>query len=367
MRALLAGGAEKYASDMVEVLDSGQIGEPLIVVTDQSESEAESVKDLAVLQHLWRQDIIFLPDHLRENFAPDATMVARLIHALGPELVLIVNSDSALDAVRRYGLGLSSGARIHCCFFSLAPGSPGSRYAHGVAPFATMITDNLRTAEEFERRFQHVALDRAACVPPKVSADSAVFAKRLARRLGGKPPGRRPGARWLWISRIERQKGTEILANLAERRPNEEFHVFGPVEDEVALMRIQRKNVFLRGISTDLAREDFSGFAGFLFTSLVEGMPNVVLEMAAHAVPIITADVGGLRETFDDESVLFVEHGHDHTMTGERFVEQMDRLLVLGRDELADRLTSAHSQLSARHSVQVFSLEFSKLLRKGCP
>lgn len=356
MRALVPGGAEKYLADLVRVLVAEGHSDVLVLVTDQREVESRAGLDLAVLAPFLNLDVVHLPDHVREGVELDATLVARLIHALGPSSLIIVNSTVALKAVRKYGRPLSTGMRIVCCFFSLAPGTPGSRFAQSVAPFSSLLTDNQRTADEAQRRFPYAMQQSPVVIPPRSPCNPDDVELRIGRRIerrAADPSSRR--RRWLWVSRIEPQKGTGILAALARQRPEDEFQVHGPVEDASELEHLGLPNVNVGATLSDIDDVPTEDFDGFLFTSLVEGMPNIVLEMAARGIPVITTDVGGLRETFDDDALLFVDLDPDVEHTAQRFSEAIERLQGHSHDALAERLRKATLQLAARHADGVFA------------
>lgn len=52
-------------------------------------------------------------------------------------------------------------------------------------------------------------------------------------------------------------------------------------------------------------------FDAFLLTSLIEGLPNVLVEAQGHGIPVVSTDAGGARETFLDgrTGILVTEKG----------------------------------------------------------
>jgi glycosyltransferase involved in cell wall biosynthesis len=154
------------------------------------------------------------------------------------------------------------------------------------------------------------------------------------------------------VSRIEPWKGTEILAALARRRPDDAFDLHGPLEQPLGALGLDLPNIRHRGTLADVSEADFSAHDGFLFTSLVEGMPNIVLEMSQHAIPLVLADVGGLRDTLGEDAAIFVPHGVRPEDTAAAFDAALDRLLAMSSAEAATMLRTARAQVLARHSPQ---------------
>ena len=85
------------------------------------------------------------------------------------------------------------------------------------------------------------------------------------------------------------------------------------------------------------------------FTSLFEGMPNVVLEISQHAIPMILSDVGGLRETFAD-SALFVAHQSDSAETASLFGAALDRVAAMDDAAITAMVCARAQRALARHS-----------------
>nr|WP_246514422.1 glycosyltransferase [Neoroseomonas soli] len=187
-------------------------------------------------------------------------------------------------------------------------------------------------------------------LPSRIApADEATFGARLsARRARALPPG--APRRWAWVSRVEPFKGTALLAALAQSRPADRFDVFGPWQVEPRSLGLGLPNITLKGTLPDVAAADFSAHDGFLFTSLFEGMPNVVLEMSQQAIPMVLADVGGLRGTFDERAAVFVRHGANTRESLTAFSAALDQVAAMTPEEAAAMGAAARDQALDRHS-----------------
>jgi glycosyltransferase involved in cell wall biosynthesis len=160
--------------------------------------------------------------------------------------------------------------------------------------------------------------------------------------------------RWVWISRIERFKGTEVLAHLAKLRPSDEFHLYGPVDGSLAELGLAAPNLVHHGVLENVATHSFTGYDGFVFTSLFEGMPNVVLEMSQHAIPLVLADVGGLRGTFSEKAAIYVAHDDSSEATARIFSSALDAIVELSPDATVEMVTHAYDQALETHASNVY-------------
>jgi hypothetical protein len=87
-----------------------------------------------------------------------------------------------------------------------------------------------------------------------------------------------------------------------------------------------------------------------------------VLEMCLHAIPMILAEVGGLRDTFNEAAALFVKHSADPKETAVAFSKALDLVTALAPSELIAMLQAAHDQVLARHAAESHTRGVASLL-----
>lgn len=350
---LAIGGAEKYAADICRVLQDRKAGPIAVIVTDQKEKDATGWQDLSIIEPFRDTRILFWRD-LCSNHA-DPQMLASLLAYLAPDIIFVTYSGICLQAITRHGKRLSQKSRIFCTFFSLGKDGLGAPYAVTYArfttSFATSITDNNVVAAILDRRFEALG-KRTAVIPPRAPlASREVFERMLAGREWATEG---EGFSWVWVSRLDKAKGLDVLRQLAVLRPGDTFDLYGPAPAPLDQLGLDLPNIRYRGILKDTANADFSSYHGFLFTSPLEGMPNVVLEMSQHAIPMIISNVGGLPETFDTESAIIVQTHEQVPTTAAAFCKACDRLGAMPAAERAVMARRAYEAVSARHSADVF-------------
>jgi glycosyltransferase involved in cell wall biosynthesis len=174
---------------------------------------------------------------------------------------------------------------------------------------------------------------------PLASATTAVSAAAAARyvRVGAVPPGRiltipngfdfsrdfvPAGAReavrqalgvdgflWVTVGRLVRAKGHDLLLRafrtVHERRPDARLAIVGDGPAKDALIALTRRlgleeSVTLLGTRRDVP-SILAAADSFVLSSRWEGLPMVLLEAAAHRLPIVSTDVGGCREVAKPE------------------------------------------------------------------
>ena len=353
MTALTIGGAEKYAADVVDVFTSTSRS-VLVVVTEQTAEQAEGWQQRSILSPILKVPIVFWPDVCTNQIPHTVMFIARFLNMLRPPSILVVNSRLGLEATSRFGRGLSQFARIYCAYFSMSTGALGApygaRFPRSTLPFALALTDNQPMAETLRRLYGEIPGPGIAVLRPRlVPAPDPVFCSRLEsrrKRIASALPPRN----WVWISRVELFKGTELLRALALSRPDDRFYVFGPVDGSFESLGLAIPNIIACGNLSDVAEGEFAEHDGFVFTSLFEGMPNIVLDMTQHAIPMVLAEVGGLRCTFDDSAAMFVHHRCAAEDTAAAFSKALDKLLNMTPEQVVSMVTNARMQACAHHS-----------------
>jgi glycosyltransferase involved in cell wall biosynthesis len=348
------GGGEKYAADICRVLQGRSVGPILLVVTDHREVDAGDWKKLSIIEPFRDASIVFWRDICADY--KDPQLLASLLVHLEPELIVVTYSGIGLQALARYGRRIAQKSKIFCTFFSLGIrglGAPyGVTFARQTTPFARSITDNEATAASLDRRFAAMGKP-AAVMPPCISIVSrADFKRRLSAR---NTAVRSAGSRWVWVSRLDWTKGIDSLRLLAKLRPADKFDLYGPATASLESLGLSMPNICHRGVLNDVSSAEFSAYDGYLFTSPVEGMPNVVLEMSQHAIPLIISDAGGLRETFDAQSAIILSVGQSAATNAQAFHAACDRLISMLAAEKSEMVRKAYEAVSARHSPDGFA------------
>jgi glycosyltransferase involved in cell wall biosynthesis len=130
---------------------------------------------------------------------------------------------------------------------------------------------------------------------PHPSEASTGDAAALIDRLGRDDAYRR---KVLWASRIDAEKRPDVLVDVARSLPDMDFVAYGsPVlGEDNPLSRVELENFDYRGGFDDFFDLPLAEFDLFLYTSRMDGLPNIVLEAMQAGLPIIAPAVGGIPE-----------------------------------------------------------------------
>jgi glycosyltransferase involved in cell wall biosynthesis len=168
------------------------------------------------------------------------------------------------------------------------------RYGLGRARAVVSQTDSQRI--RLQQAFGIDSLVIPNCTPDR-GFDPSVIGTRLAN----------PRTRVLWVGRFNELKRLELLLDLAQSRPDWEFHVVGKGDPSRQYVRdlearaAQLPNVTLhKGISDEDLHTQYLSAHVLVCTSSWEGVPTTFLEAWARAIPVVS--------TIDPDGII-VKHG----------------------------------------------------------
>lgn len=237
-----------------------------------------------------------------------------LVRTSRPRTLHIMQSEIGWRLLREDGAALRHSARLFASVFLDLPLPGGTCFSFARSHLPATIAH----------------LDRVFC-------DCQTYARHLNRKLGipgdrlvpllhpadggGRPlplpwrptEGRPP--RVLWASRLDRQKRPDILIEIAQRSPDICFDVYGEAvlgdEDTRTLFGSAPQNVVCRGPFDGLGTIDTSRYDCLLYTSEADGLPNILIEAAATALPVVAPAVGGIAELVTDDTGYLVSRHDD--------------------------------------------------------
>lgn len=238
-------------------------------------------------------------------------VLARLLIQLAPRRMHLINSHTSWRTVELFGLAIRQQTRIFASLYcdELTVEGQATGLAQRFLPTTShwldaVITDNTASPESWVRMLGvREDLFRVAHFPAPAST---------ARRT------QRPSLRLLWASRLERQKRPDLLLDIATQMADFHWDVYGaPLEanDPYWKALAQLRNVTLHG-SFDRFEDIVSAdHLAYVYTTAWDGLPNVLLEAASAGLPIVSANIGGIRDLvpgtcllpFDADAGAFVK------------------------------------------------------------
>jgi hypothetical protein len=75
----------------------------------------------------------------------------------------------------------------------------------------------------------------------------------------------------------------------------------------------------------------------------------------------VLAEVGGLRDTFDDGSVIFVQHRPTEPETAAAFVRALDQVAVMEPGQVLSMVQAARERVTARHGSAAYASQVADL------
>lgn len=164
--------------------------------------------------------------------------------------------------------------------------------------------------------------------------------------------------------RISREKGVDLIMEVAHRHPEIQFRLAGAVRD-ASIIADRPDNVELVGYLSGNALNDFYKNARFfvMASRCYEGFPMTILEAANYSKPMIAPDHGGFTEIIGRGSSAI---GHLFTPTDINAFEKSIVDLWNNEKKTSSLGKAAHYKLIKEYSAEVISQKWDSLLRDLC-
>jgi glycosyltransferase involved in cell wall biosynthesis len=154
---------------------------------------------------------------------------------------------------------------------------------------------------------------------------------------------------FLWAGRICDQKRPDLLFKISESNPHIDFIVYGYVDqDNIFYDKLKnRNNVVFKGPYDSFSEILDKKFIGLLYTSSWDGLPNVLIEACAVALPVIASSVGGIKELINETTGYLIE---DIESINDYSTALND--ILKNPEEATRRGNNAYNLIKTRHSFE---------------
>jgi glycosyltransferase involved in cell wall biosynthesis len=276
----------------------------------------------------------------------------RLLIELRPKAYHNINSELFWKILERNGLSIRASSKIICSLYcqdyNFAGSSMGyDKYVDSCDAYVDeYVTDNTVYAEYLSLKlgvFREKI--RVMRYPIEIGNNNA-----LRRQYGRQK-------KVLWASRLDFQKGFDLLPQIAQRASDVEFHFYGEVmlgSVDFEVFNVPR-NLIYRGKFSHIEEIDPDEFDCFIYTARWDGLPNIVLEMGLKGIPVISFVTGGLSDVITEETAWPVENvSVDGVLSGlKAFYSERDYGFV--------RASSMRALLIDAHNAEQFAEQCSEL------
>lgn len=351
---LVKGGADKFAINYANTIASLTNSNVLVVATLDNRSvwrtqlsDSVDFMDLGKLTAGVSQEIKHrLMEHVIENSG------AKVLH--------VINSEFGYEFVRLHeNYILSSGKKVVVTSFSQSVDHTTGRlygYSHTHVPFvydiATLVTsDNQAVIDMWEKEYGFDPKKMLVHRQPLSISDDTVkkdFSLHSPLRI-------------LWAGRIAPEKMPELVPVIAEQLADKvHIDMYGSIEagNESVLSNLP-SNVTYRGSYDGFESLDSNSYDILLYTSLFDGMPNIILEAASTGLPAVASAVGGIPEFIENgRTGMLIEDIHN----SDAYVSAIER--VVTEPGITETLAvGALNRVKEAYSPEKYSTDVAKMLR----
>lgn len=348
------GGGEKYTRDLVDSLTQTGLS-VLVITTENGESESTNLRSISSKHDGHSLVSTLIWSDLAPGNPEDPRTLSEVVHRLTPKRLVVINSRIGLETLRADAMPFDKKVKAYAIFFSMDTTSVASQfgvvYAKHLRPGVKILSDNEKSLRSLEsinpaKESTDFGLLRARIMEAPVEVFDSNLSKSIARQNKSYP------CDWLWLSRVTTQKGTGVLKSLAERRPQDTFHVFGSRGPETLKeLGLDRSNILVHGEFENLEAVDPGKYRGLIFTSRFEGQPLAVLELATYGIPIFSTNVGDLESLFGNASIRFVENKSNDLDTAVEFDRSISIFLEEDARSVNNRLIDMREKVISKHST----------------
>ena len=113
----------------------------------------------------------------------------------------------------------------------------------------------------------------------------------------------------LYVGHITKAKGCDTIIDIAKLLPHITFTMVGYLSEEIKQLKKPNNVIFTGEVSKEQVIKYMLQADLFIFPTLSEGFPNVILEAMACGLPIVATPVGAIPDMIEDKGGIIIDIG----------------------------------------------------------
>ena len=363
---LIAGGADMFFINYANAIANLRPDKKVLIISTEPSRQSLSNKELNLSD---RVDFLRLAEIVGKHKNSETIIsqsLALIIDIVQASVIHVGLSRLGYRYVARHNIAIKeSNRKIVLTGYNEIVTNDGKRegYVHDIIPSIfkyadVIVTDNDRIATLWQTEY--------GLAPSKVMVHHQPFIVPHVTRKDIQQFDATTPVRVLWAAHIRKEKNPNTFADVAKQLaddPTFTFTAYGALDKAHF-----RKNPFTHPGSPNLQysgsyRKFFEevkpdNYDVFIYTSLADGTPNILIEAGLSELPIVTSNVGGIES-------LIGKNGHlvNNPTDTDDFVKN----LIQFRDNPSDGYKKAarfKKHLLAMQTYDAFNAEITDMLKK---
>lgn len=362
---LISGGADKffinYANAIADLYPSKNV---LVISTEPSRKSLD--KDNLGLSS--KVDFLRIAEHVdkdQDGRSIISHILPIIISLVDTRVIHVGLSDAGYRFVKKYHkINKASGRNIILTGYNeIITDKKREGYVHDIIPEIFDIADIITTDNQkiIDLWSSEYGLAVNKCLVHHQPFESPVIKSSHLKTFSKDRP-----ARVLWAAHIRKEKNPITYRQIAKRFSNNpliSFTAFG--EHDKAHYPLnpfthpRQKYLSYRGGYKNFLRDIHpENFDVFVYTSLADGTPNILIEAGMAELPIISSSIGGIASLIKEDGTLIIEPSDV-----DAYVSKLESFIINPRP-FYKKADTFKNRLKKTQTIDSFKKEVSTMLKK---
>jgi glycosyltransferase involved in cell wall biosynthesis len=361
------GGSDKVTAILANTIAKIIGPESILVVMTESNDEPQiSYLDASI------QKVGIAHAYSKGNYYWHSKFIFELIRAISPRITINISSDDFWQMLKLYGREIKSITKLSTWLFcddinsfGDLDGYPSRQFAKHYHLHDVILTDSLYLKNQLTQRFEIEKLTdnklRKLYAPVDIGnfKNKDIFENKNSKKIHNKITTVLSPV-FFWAGRLDKQKRPDVIVEIAKKRPDWKFKIWGQSVlndfDHEIITKSHLLNLEYCGVYSNIFELDVSECTAWIYTSEWDGVPNMLLEVASLGLPIVGTNYCGGNEVIDESCAFIVKNIN----SADEFITQIE-ILLLDMEKSIDMARNLRNKIIIERSYSKFQYEVNEI------